>query len=122
MLLNILSITSLLQGDSSKCIPSDGSVLFVGVESFIVQKSVGENSGSLIGPRDTKGFRIVDGDWSIPRLRRYICTMRIVKTVNDCYNLIKNFKWYKIYYHQKVILSRYKFQNMHEKLPNDGLI
>ena len=52
------------------CLPSDGCVLFVGVpvEPFNVQRSVGENSGSLIGPLGTKGVRIADGDWSMPRL------------------------------------------------------
>lgn len=50
-------------------------MLLVGVpvDPLIVQNSVGENSGSLIGPLGTNGVRIVDGDWSIPRLRRYNC-------------------------------------------------
>lgn len=54
-------------------VPSDGWVLFVGVpiDPLIVQRSVGENSGSLIGPLGTKGVKIVEGDWSIPRLWRY---------------------------------------------------
>lgn len=48
-------------------------MLLVGVpvDPLIVQNSVGENSGSLIGPLGTNGVRIVDGDWSIPKLRRY---------------------------------------------------
>lgn len=46
------------------CLPSDGCMLLVGVptESLIVHKSVGENSGSLMGPRRVKGFKIVEGD------------------------------------------------------------
>lgn len=54
-------------------VPSDGWVLFVGVpiEPLIVQRSVGENSGSLIGPLGIKGVKIVEGDCSIPRLWRY---------------------------------------------------
>lgn len=48
-------------------------MLLVGVpvDPLIVQNSVGENSGSLIGPLGANGFKIVDGDWSMPRLRRY---------------------------------------------------
>lgn len=45
----------------------------VPVDPLIVQRSVGENSGSLIGPLGTNGFKIVEGDWSIPRLWRYNC-------------------------------------------------
>ena len=45
----------------------------VPIDPLIVQRSVGENSGSLIGPLGAKGFNIVKGDWSIPRLWRYNC-------------------------------------------------
>lgn len=50
-------------------------MLFDGVpmDPLIVQRSVGENSGSLIGPLGTKGVKMVEGDWSIPRLWRYNC-------------------------------------------------
>lgn len=60
--------------------PSDGCVLLVGVpmEPLMVHKSVGENSGSLIGPRRVNGFRIVEGDWSMPKFRRY--NYRNIKT------------------------------------------
>lgn len=53
--------------------PSEGCVLLVGVptDPLIVQRSVGENSGSLIGPLGTNGVKIVEGDCSIPRLWRY---------------------------------------------------
>lgn len=40
----------------------------VPVDPLIVQRSVGENSGSLIGPLGTKGVNMFEGDWSIPRL------------------------------------------------------
>lgn len=39
----------------------------------MVRRSVGENSGSLIGPLGANGFKMVDGDWSMPRLWRYNC-------------------------------------------------
>lgn len=50
-------------------------MLLVGVptDPLIVQRSVGENSGSLIGPRGANGVKMVEGDWSIPRLWRYNC-------------------------------------------------
>lgn len=50
-------------------------MLLVGVQTdpLTVQRSVGENSGSLIGPRRVNGVKMVEGDWSIPRLRRYNC-------------------------------------------------
>lgn len=48
-------------------------MLFVGVDPLIVQMSVGENSGSLIGPLGAKGVKIFEGDWSIPKLWRYNC-------------------------------------------------
>lgn len=50
-------------------------MLLVGVptDPLIVQRSVGENSGSLIGPLGANGVKIVEGDWSIPRLWRYNC-------------------------------------------------
>lgn len=53
--------------------PSEGWVLLVGVpiDPLIVQRSVGENSGSLIGPLGANGVKIVEGDWSIPKLWRY---------------------------------------------------
>lgn len=56
-------------------VPSDVWVLLVGVpiDPLIVQRSVGENSGSLIGPLGTKGVKIAEGDWSIPRFWRYNC-------------------------------------------------
>lgn len=37
-------------------------MLLVGVDPLIVQSSVGENSGSLIGPLGVNGVRIVEGD------------------------------------------------------------
>lgn len=48
-------------------------MLFVGVpmDPLMVHRSVGENSGSLIGPRSVNGFKIVEGDWSIPKFSRY---------------------------------------------------
>lgn len=56
-------------------LPSESWALLVGVpiDPLIVQKSVGENSGSLIGPLGANGVKIVDGDWSMPRLWRYSC-------------------------------------------------
>lgn len=56
-------------------LPSDAWMLLVGVpiDPLIVQKSVGENSGSLIGPLGTKGVKMVEGDWSMPRFWRYNC-------------------------------------------------
>lgn len=50
-------------------------MLLVGVpiDPLIVQRSVGENSGSLIGPLGANGVKIVEGDWSIPKLWRYNC-------------------------------------------------
>lgn len=53
--------------------PSEGCSLLVGVpiDPLIVERSVGENSGSLIGPLGANGVRIVEGDWLIPRLWRY---------------------------------------------------
>lgn len=48
-------------------------MLLVGVpiDPLIVVNSLGENSGSLIGPLGTNGVRIAEGDWSIPRFWRY---------------------------------------------------
>lgn len=45
-------------------LPSDGCTLLVGVptEPLMVHKSVGENSGSLMGPRCVNGFKIFEGD------------------------------------------------------------
>lgn len=65
----------MLRSDLRLHVPSEGWTLLVGVpiDPLIVQKSVGENSGSLIGPLGTNGFKIVEGDWSIPRLWRYNC-------------------------------------------------
>lgn len=62
--------------------PSDGCVLLVGVpmEPLMVHKSVGENSGSLIGPRRVNGFKIVEGDWSIPKFKRYNYKTKRYKT------------------------------------------
>ncbi len=62
--------------------PSDGCVLLVDVpmEPLMVHKSVGENSGSLIGPRRVNGFRIVESDWSIPKFKRYNYKTKIYKT------------------------------------------
>lgn len=50
-------------------LPSEGWVLFEGVpeDPLLVQRSVGENSGSLMGPLGANGVRIFDGVWSIPR-------------------------------------------------------
>lgn len=62
-------------------VPSEVWVLLVGVptDPLIVQRSVGENSGSLIGPLGANGVKIVEGDWSIPRLRRYNCEKKIIQ-------------------------------------------
>lgn len=59
-------------------------MLFDGVpmDPLIVQRSVGENSGSLIGPLGTKGVKMVEGDWSIPRLWRYNCMKDKHRTFN----------------------------------------
>lgn len=45
-------------------LPSEGWALLVGVpiDPLIVRRSVGENSGSLIGPLGANGVKIVDGD------------------------------------------------------------
>lgn len=60
-------------------LPSDAWVLLVGVpvEPLMVHKSVGENSGSLIGPLGAKGVSMVEGDWLIPRFLRYNCNKRV---------------------------------------------
>lgn len=75
-------------------------MLFDGVpmDPLIVQRSVGENSGSLIGPLGTKGVKMVEGDWSIPRLWRYNCMKetqniqpkahRMPKTVNSVHSAV----------------------------------
>lgn len=57
-------------------------MLMVGVP-LIVQRSVGENSGSLIGPLGANGVRIVEGDWSIPRLWRYNCKKNKYRTYQN---------------------------------------
>lgn len=59
-------------------------MLFDGVpmDPLIVQRSVGENSGSLIGPLGTKGVKMVEGDWSIPRFWRYNCMKDKHRTFN----------------------------------------
>lgn len=54
--------------------PPDGGVLLLEVPlepPFRVHRDVGENSGSLMGPLGPKGVRMVEGDWSMPRLWRY---------------------------------------------------
>ena len=74
-------------------VPSEGWLLLVGVptDPFTVHRSVGENSGSLIGPLGPNGVRIVEGDWSIPRLRRYSCK-NIERMDVDCnYQLVNYF-------------------------------
>lgn len=59
-------------------------MLLVGVptDPFTVQRSDGENSGSLIGPLGTNGVKIAEGDWSMPRLWRYNCRRGNSKTRN----------------------------------------
>lgn len=53
----------------------------------MVHRSVGENSGSLIGPLGANGFKMVDGDWSMPRLWRYNC---VQNNNRMCQNLEHN--------------------------------
>lgn len=73
--LQVLDIFPVLNVNFKVRLPSEGWVLLVGVptDPLIVQRSVGENSGSLIGPLGANGVKIVEGDWSIPRLWRYNC-------------------------------------------------
>lgn len=55
--------------------PSDDVMLFMGVppeeKSLTVLRSVGENSGSLMGPLGANGVKMSAGDWSMPRFWRY---------------------------------------------------
>lgn len=72
---NILD--SLRRGKKKKFFggPSDDVMLFMGVppeeKSLTVLRSVGENSGSLMGPLGANGVKMSAGDWSMPRFWRY---------------------------------------------------
>lgn len=60
----MISYFSCFEGWLFGYLPSEGRLLLVGVptDPLIVQRSVGEYSGSLMGPLGTNVVRIVEGD------------------------------------------------------------
>ncbi len=62
--------------------PSDGCVLLVDVpmEPLMVHKSVGENSGSLIGPRRVMDLRLLKVTGRYPNLRDTTIKQKDIKT------------------------------------------